>query len=105
MATLPDQIKATVIELIRQLNANDLPISQAYIFGSYAKGLQTRWSDIDVALISDRFEGDFFNDRSKVIPYVVNIETDIEAHPFRPEDFGAGNPFVEEILRTGVRIA
>ncbi len=105
MVTIPDRVKAVVTELIRQLNANDLPISQAYIFGSYAKGLQTQWSDIDVALISDKFEGDFFNDRCKVIPYVVKIETDIEAHPFRPEDFSTGNPFVEEILQTGFRIA
>ncbi len=105
MVTLPDQIRASVSELIRQLNANGLPIRQAYIFGSYAKGLQTEWSDIDVALVSDKFEGDFFNDRRKVIPFVIKVETDIEAHPFHSDDFTSDNPFVEEIIATGLRIA
>ncbi|MDZ7289571.1 MAG: nucleotidyltransferase domain-containing protein [candidate division KSB1 bacterium] len=86
------------------MNANNLPIRQAYIFGSYATGQQTEWSDIDLALVSDRFEGNFFYDRCKLSPYVIKIDTDIETHPFRPEDFTKDNPFVEEIIETGIRI-
>lgn len=59
MATLPDHIRATVERLIQQLNAAKLTIREAYVFGSYAKGRQTEWSDIDLALVSDHFEGDF----------------------------------------------
>ena len=29
---------------------------------------------------------------------------DIETHPYRPEDFTEENPFVNEILKTGIRI-
>ncbi len=105
MANLPDQVRASVDLLIQRLNAANLLIREAYVFGSYAQGRQTEWSDIDLALISDQFEGNFFYDRSKLSPYVIRTDSDIETHPFRPEDFNVGNPFVEEILRTGVRVA
>lgn len=104
MATLPDNIKASVAELIQHLNANNLLIQQAFIFGSYAKGQQSEWSDIDVALVSDRFEGNMFNDYCKMSPYLIKVNPSLEVHPFRPEDFTKDNPFVEEIIETGIRI-
>jgi len=104
MATLPVKVKASVNELIRQLNANNLAIHKVFVFGSYAKGRQTQWSDIDVALVSDRFEGNFYYDRRKVSPYAIKIDLDLEVHPFSPEDFTEENPFVKEIIRTGIQI-
>jgi predicted nucleotidyltransferase len=104
MATVPDRIRGIVEELIRQLNANNLPIRQAFVFGSYAKGEQSEWSDIDVALVSDQFEGDFFNDHYKITPYLIEVNSSLEVHPFRPEEFTEDDPFVEEILATGIRI-
>ncbi|NUM74750.1 nucleotidyltransferase domain-containing protein [candidate division KSB1 bacterium] len=104
MAALPNSVRAKVEELIRLLNTNDLKILQAYVFGSYARGRQTEWSDIDLALVSDRFEGNFFNDRCKLSPFVIKIDTGIETHPFSPRDFTKDNPFVEEIIETGIRI-
>ncbi len=105
MANLPDKARTSVDSLIQSLDAANLFIREAYVFGSYAQGRQTEWSDIDLALISDHFEGNFFNDRSTLSPYVVRIDTDIETHPFHSGDFTTDNPFVEEILRTGVRVA
>ncbi|MGI0016036.1 MAG: nucleotidyltransferase domain-containing protein [Nitrososphaera sp.] len=104
MAAIPDRVRAAVDELIKQLNANNLLIRQAYIFGSYASGQQSKWSDIDVALVSDRFEGDMFNDYCKMSPYLIKVNPSLEVHPFRPEDFTKDNPFVEEIIETGIRI-
>jgi predicted nucleotidyltransferase len=104
MAALPIKVRTSVTELIRQLNANDLAICQAFVFGSYAKGQQTEWSDIDVALVSAQFQGNSYYDRRKVSPYKIKIDIDLEVHPFRPEDFTEDNPFVEEIIKTGIRI-
>lgn len=104
MATLPDKVITSVTELIRQLNANNLPINRAYVFGSYAKGQQSEWSDIDLALVSDYFEGNSYYDRRKVSPYAIKIDIDLEVHPFRPEDFTTDNPFVEEIIETGIKV-
>lgn len=104
MAAIPNRIRTIVVELIKQLNGNDLAISQAYLFGSYAQGKQKRWSDIDVALVSNHFEGDPFSDHCKVSPFILKVDTRLEVHPFRPEDFTLDNPFVEEIVETGVRV-
>jgi len=104
MVTLPNKVITSVTELIRQLNVNDLPITQAYVFGSYAKGQQAEWSDIDIALVSDHFEGNSYYDRRKVSPYAIKIDLDLEVHPFRSEEFTKDSPFVEEIIETGIRI-
>lgn len=104
MVTIPKRIRTAVDDLIQQLNANNLFIRQAYIFGSYAKGRQSKWSDIDIALVSDHFEGDMFNDYCKMSPYLIKANSSLEVHPFRPEDFTKDNPFVEEIIETGIRI-
>jgi predicted nucleotidyltransferase len=87
------------------LKANNFTIRKAYVFGSYAKGQQTEWSDIDVALVSDQFEGIRFQDHCKISPYLIKLDASLEVHPFRPEDFTKDNPFVEEIMETGIQIA
>ena len=104
MAVISNRVRAAVDELIQQLNANNFLIRQAFIFGSYAKGQQSKWSDIDVALVSDRFEGDMFNDYCKMSPYLIKANLSLEVHPFRPEDFTKDNPFVEEIIETGIKV-
>lgn len=104
MATIPNRIRSIVDEFIKQLNEHNLTVDQAFVFGSYARGSQSEWSDIDVALISDKFEGIRFHDHCKVSPFILKVDTRLEAHPFRPEDFTLDNPFVEEIVATGVRV-
>ena len=62
-------------------------------------------SDIDLALISEAFSGDRFEDRRKIIPLRREIDSRIEPLPFRPEDFENGGILVEEIKKTGVVIS
>ncbi len=104
MAKIPANIKKSVDQLIQRLNTNKIQIREAYIFGSFAKNQQSKWSDIDLALVSEQFEGNFYYDRCKVNPFVIKIDTRIEAHPFHPQDFTEANPFVKEIIRSGIRI-
>jgi predicted nucleotidyltransferase len=97
-------VRASVEELVRLLVANNIIVRQAIVFGSYAKGQQTEWSDIDVALVSDQFEGNRFYDYHKLSPFLIKVDYSLEVHPFRPEDFTKDNPFVEEIIETGIQI-
>jgi len=90
------------IERIRQ---QGIPVEAAYVFGSWAQGRATEWSDIDLAIVFPVFEGTVFYDRRKLDRAVVEIDTAIEPHPYRPQDFNETDPFVVEILRTGIRIA
>ncbi len=83
---------------------NEIHIDGVYLFGSYAKGTPAKYSDIDLAIVSRDFEGIRFFDRKRLIKYLVKVNTDIQLHPFKTEDFTTDDPFVEEIIRTGIRV-
>ncbi|MBI5399842.1 nucleotidyltransferase domain-containing protein [Candidatus Saganbacteria bacterium] len=89
--------------LIGQLNKN-IPIKQAYLFGSYAKGQPTTESDIDLALVSSKFTGIRFYDSKMLIPYLSKTSNLIEIHPFTSGDFTQKNLFVDEIKKTGIKL-
>lgn len=82
---------------------NEIRIDKVFLFGSYAKGTSSKYSDIDLAIVSRDFEGVRFFDRKRLIKYIVKVNTDIQLHPFKLEDFTTDDPFVEEIIRTGIQ--
>ncbi|MFH2091168.1 MAG: nucleotidyltransferase domain-containing protein [Pseudomonadota bacterium] len=104
MAKVPNNILNCAKEYIHLLNKNGLMISQAFLFGSYVHGHYTELSDIDIALVSDKFEGIRFNDRNRIRKFKFEINPDIEPMPFSNKDFTKDDPFVKEILETGLRI-
>ena len=89
---------------VAEVEKRDIHIQRAILFGSHAKGKAEEWSDIDIALVSDDFEGMRFNDRRKLTKPLLAVDCRIEALPYRPEDFTEDDLFVKEILETGVRI-
>ncbi len=100
--------KAAIIAIIKQyigeLGKNNIPISQAILFGSFVKGGAKPESDIDVAVISEVFTGDRFEDRRRIVPIRRSIDSRIEPMPFKPEDFNDGGILAEEIKKTGIVI-
>lgn len=55
----------TLVEVKRFLEAlgRDWPLERAILFGSRARGDHLRYSDVDLLLVSDAFEGIAFPDR------------------------------------------
>ena len=104
MAIATDSIIETVKRYIEELEKNGIEVSEAIVFGSHTKGTAKEDSDIDVALISNNFTGDRYEDRRKIVPLRRKIDSRIEPIPFRPEDFKEEGMLVEEIKRTGIRI-
>ena len=104
MVNIPDRIRKTIDKYIDALRKNHVPIKQAVLFGSYAQGKYKEWSDIDIALVSDIFEGNRFEDSGKIRRINLSISSDLAVLPYRPEDFTPDDPFVKEIMETGVRI-
>lgn len=104
MAQIPNRVKNTIDKYLTALREHNIPIKRAILFGSYAKGNYDDWSDIDLALVSDVFEGSRIKDRSKIRPITISISCDIEVLPYSTKDFTADDPFVKEILETGVKI-
>lgn len=98
------RIEQTIKSYIEQLESIGVHVQQAILFGSYATGKYDEWSDIDLAIVSDDFAGNRFNDRNKIRKVTLRVNSDISPIPFRPEDFNDSNYFVKEILETGIRI-
>ena len=104
MAVAEDSTIVIISRYVKELKKNGIPISEAFLFGSHAKGEAKAESDIDVALISNAFTGDRFEDRRRIVPFRRKIDNRIEPIPFRPEDFNDGGALAEEVKRTGIRI-
>jgi predicted nucleotidyltransferase len=98
-----------VIELVRNytrdIEAHGVHLRSVILFGSFAKGTQHEWSDIDVALVSDEFSGFAFND-SDLFPY-IGIRKPyirIEAKTYPTEYFKKSDPFIDIIKKEGIVI-
>ena len=81
-----------------------LNLKGAILYGSFAKGTQHEWSDIDVALVADEFKGlptdhNYFSHIGIKKPYIR-----IETNTYPTEYFQKGDPFIEEIKKTGIVI-
>ena len=80
-------------------------IEAVILFGSYAKGTENEDSDIDIAIILSDFN-DIIEDGAKLIGLTWKIDTRIEPHPILAEDYKkVSNPFVREIVDTGIKVA
>ena len=80
-------------------------IEAIILFGSYAKGTENEDSDIDIAVISDDFE-DIYDCMAVLMGMTWDIDARIEPHPITTEDFEKiSNPFVKEVVDTGIKVA
>ena len=96
-------INSKINDFVNEVKRN-IQVKTIYLFGSFVNGRNSRYSDIDVAIVSDDFMGFKFEDRKKINPIILKINTNIEIHPFTSKEFEEKNPFVKEILKTGKRI-
>jgi predicted nucleotidyltransferase len=87
MALSEDQLAKIIEGFIAELR-REIPIKEIILFGSYAKGNPKDYSDIDLAVISNWFEG-----RPKIenMQYLSRIAAAynslIEALPFTEEEY------------------
>ena len=104
MVQIPANVKKTIDTYLTLLSKNKIPIKDAILFGSYARGNYQKWSGIDIALVSDIFVGDRIDDKDKIRAITLSVSSEIDVIPFSPDDFNLQNPFAKEILKTGVRL-
>ena len=104
MAEVPGKIKSIINNYILSLAKNNIHIKDAYLFGSYAKGENNEWSDIDIAIVSDSFEGTRIKDKDKIRKITLSVSSSLEVIPFSPNDFSLDNPLAKEIIETGIRL-
>ena len=85
---------------VKELGLN---LKRVILYGSYASNEQRKHSDIDVALVADEFSGIAFDD---IDLFGKALIKHIEIHPktYPTDYFEEGDPFIKEIIKTGIEI-
>ena len=97
--------KNEVIEKVKAyktLLKNHFNMHSVYLFGSYAKDNYSEDSDIDVAVVVDQADGDFF----AVNPLLWKLRRQIDdrIEPIIIEKKYDDANFLDEVIRTGIEI-
>lgn len=97
-----DNIKNYVSYLKKKYN---LPVKRVYLYGSYAKGKERDWSDVDVCIVSPKFNN------TDALPYLFrrrrteDVRNSIEPIGFSPNDFkDKYSSLINEIKTTGIEV-
>ena len=97
----------TAVELVKRYvrlcNKRSIYFNKVILFGSVAAGTARPDSDIDVLLVSDQFTHDSIQNWRMLAPITAQLY-DVEPHPYPTDAYIHGDPFVDEVDRTGVEI-
>ena len=101
---IPKKITKVVQNYVQRLSKEEkVPIKKVIIFGSHAKGKMHKWSDIDIYILSPRFQ-----DNLKAIEFLLvkrlrkEVMAGLEPVGFTEEDFKTSSSLIDEIKKTGV---
>ncbi len=102
--TIPKKIKEEIADYIQILKDDKLPIERVILFGSYAKGKQHKWSDIDLCIISPKFKNSWQALQYLWSKRIKDSGLTIEPMGFNPKDFKNNDSLIYEIQRAGIEI-
>ena len=92
-------------KLIALLNSNGIDVYEAYLFGSAVRDKMNEYSDIDIAIVSDKFTGVPFYDALKISKFRRAIDLKLEVHSFSLKDILNDPPiFFVDIKSKGIRV-
>jgi len=105
MAYTKDEAIAVIRSFLENIQ-HELPIEKAYLFGSYARGHNRDYSDIDLAIVTPVLnDKNSFAINQKIFSHASRYNVDLEPICFSPEEFEKEElPIVLDIKRTGVEI-
>ena len=104
---IPKKVNEQIKKYVDMLKEDQIPITKVILFGSYSRGRQNKWSDIDLCIISPKFK-----DAWKALEYlwskreIFDINYTIEPVGFSPKDFqDKYDSLINEIKTTGIEMA
>jgi predicted nucleotidyltransferase len=85
---------------------NILPVGKVILFGSFAKGTANEYSDVVVCFFLKDLDNSNYLEIISQLLSISNkyMEVDIEPIAMHVFDLDDNNPFVKEVLRTGIEI-
>jgi uncharacterized protein len=100
------EVKKIVRKYAKKMKSEQYPFSAIYLFGSMAKGTANKWSDIDIAIVTDKIKRNEEKNRLLLWKMRTGIDDRIEPHTYTVSDFKDDtDPIVHEIKTTGIKIA
>jgi predicted nucleotidyltransferase len=91
------------LRLYKLLVSGHFDLDKLILFGSYAKGTQRTDSDIDVAVVVNSIDGDFFS--YAPLLWKLRLEVDNRIEPVLLINGKDESGFLQEILKTGLEIS
>ena len=97
-----EQAFATARKYAQKTKQEFDPSAEIYLFGSAARDEMTEHSDIDIAVVSQKYQGNKIDNRAMLFMLAQEISWDIEPHPFTLSDWKYSTPFTKAIRRDGI---
>ncbi len=104
---IPKRVKDALEELVARLR-EVLGDVEVYLFGSYARGDWVEGSDVDIVVVSPRFEGMNFVERCALVRKLASPEIPFEILCYTPrelEELLRESTFLREVSSYWIRIA
>jgi predicted nucleotidyltransferase len=103
MAEIKPEILKNANIFLKMLTDKGISIDSAYIYGSYATNSYSDLSDIDLAIVSDMFDGNILTDIDKFIGLTRKVDNRISVLPLNKESLDSF--FVQkEVIQKGYKI-
>lgn len=96
------QVKEEINNFVHLLQREQIKISRVILFGSFAKGKQKDYSDIDLAVVSPNFGRDTHKEMMFLVNLSSRVSNRIEAIPVAEKDMQMKyHPLIGEIKKYG----
>ena len=103
-----ESVLRSVRKYLQVVAENGIPVTRGVIFGSQVSGRTDEWSDIDVLVISTKFDGGW-DRRNAFLLWELTVKADsrIEPMPVGERQWVEDdvNPVIEIARREGVEVA
>lgn len=99
-----ESILIPIKRLIDALTKKNIRANKIILYGSYAEGKNTEYSDIDIAIVSDDFGKDIIEEKMLLFRLGSRIDPRLEAIPLTPTALQEDTwvPLIYEIRTKGV---
>lgn len=103
---IPKKVEKEIERYLGILKEDKLPINKVFLYGSFTRGSQYKWSDIDLCVISPKFKDSF--EASQYLwkkRKIFDINYTNEPVGFTLKDFNDKyNSLASEIKKTGIEV-
>ncbi len=103
-------VKKEILRKLRRfralINKDGIPVAKMLLYGSYARGMPRKDSDIDVCVVSPQFGKNRLKERFYLFHKAPEVDARIEPVPFSLKDYRENrlSPLLHQIRKEAIEI-